>query len=187
MFPAAAISPLATMFLPTAKGTPKIFSAGIAGVGKEADPTVAARDGALHQVRTGPQEAIQRALVLTNDRLDAVVLVPILAEREKFRDGYNKTARVSVIMSVLLCISSSYSLGAEASRGRARIFYGTVRESGQRDRATDPSRTCGPHLQVVAASPLLVDFPARLPGKELLPGKEAVALIPSFQVVGQSI
>jgi hypothetical protein len=61
-------------------------------------------------------------LILTNKRTGAVVLVPILTEREKFPDGYSKTARFSVKMLIVKSMSSSYSLDAKASRGRARIF-----------------------------------------------------------------
>jgi hypothetical protein len=186
-FPTARIGPLASMFLATAKGTPKIFPARIAGVSKEANPTVTALDHAVHEARTDPQEAIQRALILTNKRLDPFVLAPILAEREKFRDGYNKPVRLSVIMSIVLGISSSYSLGAEASRGRARIFCATAREISEPDRATDASGTCGPRLLLGPAPPLLPAFLRWPPGKERLLGKETLAFISSFQVVGQFI
>lgn len=186
-FPTARTGPLTSMLLPTAKGTPKIFSACIAGVSKEANPAVAAPGRALLQVTTGPQEAIQRALILTNKRLDTVVLVPILAERKKFRDGYNKTARVSVIMSFLLCISSSYTLGADASRGRARIFCAAAREITEPTATTDTSRTRGPYLQVGSASPVLLAFLRPPPGKERLLERGTLAFIHSFQVVGQLI
>ena len=69
------------------------------------------------------QDGIQRELILTNKRKDLVVLMPIFAKREKFRDGDNKTERFSVKMLSGFSISSSYSLDAKASRGRARIFY----------------------------------------------------------------
>lgn len=186
-FPTARIGPLASMFLATAKGTPKIFPARIAGVSKEANPTVTALDHTVHEARTGPQEAIQRALILTNKRLDAFVLVPILAEREKFRNGYNKTDRVSVIISVVLCISSSYSLGAEASRGRARIFFAVARGIARTAGTTHPSRTSGPRLHVGPASPPLLTFLRWPPGKKRLLGKATLAFILSFQVVGQFI
>jgi hypothetical protein len=54
MFPTARISPLASMLLPTAKETPKIFPACIAAMSKEADPTVPAPDHAAQQVRANP-------------------------------------------------------------------------------------------------------------------------------------
>jgi hypothetical protein len=175
------------MMLSTTEGAAKIPSAHIAGMNEEPDPTVAAARRAMPQSRMTPKDRVQRDLVLSNKRVDAVVLVPVLAKRKMFREGYNKTAKFSVIILNCLCISSSYSLDAKASRGRAGILYATTRKISQHDRVTDPSRTCGLHLQVGAASPLLVDFLARLPGKERLLGKEAVALILSFQVVGQFI
>ena len=62
------------------------------------------------------------AVQLTNKRTGAVVLVPILAKRKKFRDGYNKIAGFSAKILIGFCISSSQSLDAKVSRGRARIF-----------------------------------------------------------------
>ena len=105
-----------------AKGTAEIKSIRIAWMRKEANPAVAAPHCAALQIRTTAQGRIQRQLILTNKRTGAVVLMPILAKREDFRDGYSKTARFSVKMLIGFSISSSYSLDAKASRGRARFF-----------------------------------------------------------------
>ncbi len=110
------------MMLPAAKGTAKILAARVAGMSEEANPAVAAAYRAVLQIGTIPQDGIQRQLILTNKRKDLAVLVPIFAKRETFRDGYNKSDRLSVKMLIGFCISSSYSFDAKASRGRARIF-----------------------------------------------------------------
>jgi hypothetical protein len=111
------------MVLSTTKGTAEIPTTRIAGMRTEANPAVAAAHGAALQIRTIPQGCLQRQLILTNKRTGAVVLMPILAKRENFRDGYGKIARFSVKMLIGLSMSSSYSLDAQASRCRARIFY----------------------------------------------------------------
>ena len=69
-----------------------------------------------------PQDGIKCELILTNKRKGPVALVPIFAKRENFRDGYKKTVKFSVKMLIGFCISSSYSLDAKASSGRAGIF-----------------------------------------------------------------
>jgi hypothetical protein len=74
------------------------------------------------QIRTIAQDGIERDLILTNKRTSAIVLVPIRVKRENLAGGYDKNARFSVTMLILLCMSSSYSLDANASRCRARIF-----------------------------------------------------------------
>ncbi len=123
VLPATFIGMLATVMPPAAKGAAKITAARAARMSEEANPAVATAHGAVLPIRTIAQDSIQRELILTNKRKDPVVLMPILAKREKFRDGYNKTARFSVKMLNGFSMSSSYSLDAKASRGRARIFY----------------------------------------------------------------
>ncbi len=110
------------MVLSTTKGTAEIPTTRIAGMRTEANPAVAAAHGAALQIRTIPQGCLQRQLILTNKRTGAVVLMPILAKRENFRDGYGKIARFSVKMLICFCISSSYSLDAKASRCRATRY-----------------------------------------------------------------
>ena len=95
----------------------------VAGMRKEANSAVAAVHRAVLQIRTVPQRGIQRDLILTNERLGAIVLVPILAKSKNFRDGYSKIIRFSVKILIGSCITSSYPLDANASRGRARFFY----------------------------------------------------------------
>ena len=90
---------------------------------EEPNPTVATSHGAVLQIGTVSQKGIQSELILTNKRTSAIVLIRIFAKRENLGDGYRQMAKFSVKMLSGLCISSSYSLDAKASRGRAGIFH----------------------------------------------------------------
>ena len=139
VLPAPRVAALATMLLSAAKGTAKIPTTRIAWMRTKANPAVAAPHCAVLQIiRTIPQGRIQRLLILTNKRTGAVVLMPILAERENFRDGYGKIARFSVKMLSGFSISSSYSLDAKASRCRARIFCAPALKTAQLIHTNDP-------------------------------------------------
>ena len=93
---------------------------------------------AVAQLGTIAQDRAQRELILTNKRLGTFVLVPILAKDENFRDGYRKIARFSVKMLIWFSITSSYSLDAKASRGRARFFNGGAQKLAQHFRTIGP-------------------------------------------------
>jgi hypothetical protein len=111
------------MVLPAAELAAQIPAARVAGMREKAYVAVATPHHAIPQVRTVSQEGIQRDLILTNERLSAIVLVPILAKSKNFRDGYRKTTTFSVKILISLGIPSSYPLDANASRGRARFFH----------------------------------------------------------------
>ena len=111
------------MVLPAPKLAAEILAARVPGMREEAYAAVATPRRAVLQVRTIPQDGVQRELILTNKRTGAVVPMPILAKSKNFRDGYNKIVRFSVKMLIGFCITSSYSLDAKASRGRTRLFY----------------------------------------------------------------
>ena len=121
--PAPRVAALAAMVLSTTERAAEIPSTCIPRMREEANSTVAAENRTLFQIGTIAQDGIQRELILTNKRQGAIVLVPIFAKRKKLPDGYDKIARFSVKMLSVLCISSSYSLEAKASRCGARIFY----------------------------------------------------------------
>jgi hypothetical protein len=110
VLPAPRVGALAAMVLAAAELAAEIQPARVAGMRKEADPAVAAAHRAVLQIRTLPQRGVQRDLILTNERLGAIVLVPILAKSKNFRDGYRKIIRFSVKMLIGSCISSSYYL-----------------------------------------------------------------------------
>jgi hypothetical protein len=128
------------MVLPATERAAEIPAVPVAGMREEANPALAAEYRAVPQRRTLPQDGVQGELILTNERLGAVVLVPILAKSKNFRDGYRKSDRLSVKILIVLCISSSYSLDANASRGRARIFHAPQ----QGIRASDPHKRSTP-------------------------------------------
>jgi hypothetical protein len=132
------------MVLSAAKGAAKITAARAARMSEEANAAVATAHGAVLPIRMIAQDGIQRDLILTNKRKNVVVLVPILAKRKNFRDGYYKTVKFSVKMLIRFCISSSYSLDVKTSRGRARIFYASARKRAHRTRATAPRVTSSP-------------------------------------------
>lgn len=112
----------ATVCRSATEGAAEILPACIPRMREETNSTVATMDHAVFQIRTIAQDGIEPELILTNKRTGAVVLVPILAKRENFRDGYDKIARFSVKMLILFCISSSYSLDAR-HRGAGRGFF----------------------------------------------------------------
>jgi len=144
ILPGPLIGTLATMVLSAAERATEIRATRVTGMRQEADPTVAAANRAVLQIRTIAQDGIQRVLILTNKRIGAVVLMPILAKRENFRDRYDKIARFSVTMLIGFCITSSYSLDAKASRGRARFFYRSTQKIAPPIRASDPRITSYP-------------------------------------------
>jgi hypothetical protein len=108
VLPAPLIGTLATVRLPAAKRAAEILTTGVARMSEEANPAVAAAYRAVLQIRTIAQNGVQSELILTNKRKGTVVLVPILAKRENFRDSYDKIARFSVRILIGFCISSSY-------------------------------------------------------------------------------
>ena len=120
------------MVLSATERAAEILSTCIPWMREEANPTVAAVNRTVFQIGTIAQNGIERELILTNKRKDAIVLVPVFAKRKNFPDGYDKIARFSVKMLSGLSISSSYSLEAKASRCRARIFYPTARNLAKR-------------------------------------------------------
>jgi len=146
VLPAPSIAALATMVLSATERAAEILSTCIPRMREEANPTVAAMNRTVFQIGTIAQDGIERELILTNKRKDAIVLVPIFAKRKNFPDGYDKIARFSVKMRIGFSISSSYSLDAKASRCGARIFYASMPKPAQRIDATaqnDTNRRAG--------------------------------------------
>ena len=159
VLPAPLVGALPAVVLPAAERAAEIQAARVAGVCQEANAAVAAPHRAVLQVSTIAQDGIQRDLILTNKRIGAVVLMPILAKGENFRDGYGKRDRFSVRMWIVFCISSSYSLDAQASRGRARIFYAHAQKIAQPIRTIDPR---APASRPLLSCPAIATSPAIL-------------------------
>jgi hypothetical protein len=122
MLLAPRVGPFAAMALAATEFTAKIFPIRIPRMREEANPTTAAADRTACQTRMLAQDGIQRQLILTNKRTDAVVLMPIFGIRKEFPDGYDKNARLSVKILSVVSMSPSYSLDAIAARGRPGIF-----------------------------------------------------------------
>lgn len=120
---AAPVRLLATVVLPTAKGTTQVNAASIAGMGEKPDAAMATGNSTVLKVRIVTQNRVQNDLILTDKRDSAVVLVPILRKSENLLEGYDNKPSVSVMM-LRLCTTSSYLFDAKASRGRARFFHG---------------------------------------------------------------
>ena len=75
------------MVLSAAERATEIRATRVTGMRQEADPTVAAANRAVLQIRTIAQDGIQRVLILTNKRIGAVVPVPIGPKLKEFPDG----------------------------------------------------------------------------------------------------
>jgi hypothetical protein len=116
------VGTLATMVLPATEGTTQVQATRVTGVREKPNAALYAGNDATLQLRMGLQDRVQSSLILADDRLGAIVLVPVIAKRENFPDCYDKKARLSVIMQSVSFTPSSYLLDAKASRGRARTF-----------------------------------------------------------------
>ena len=132
------VGQFAAMALAATEFTAKIFPIRIPRMRQEPNPAPAAADRTACQIRMSAQDGIQRPLILTNKRTDAGVLMPILRIRKEFADGYDKNAKFSVRMLMLLSMSPSYSLDAIASRGRAGIFSWFYPDHCSSAHTTDP-------------------------------------------------
>ena len=73
-----------------AKWTPQIFPASVLRSRQESNATVKAVVDATLQLVIGLQKGVQRRLILSNERNDATVLVPIDLIREKLPDRNQK-------------------------------------------------------------------------------------------------
>jgi hypothetical protein len=113
---------LAAMVLTATERAAEIPPMGIPWMGQKADATMAAADRTAYQTGAIAQNSIERQLILTNKRVGAVALMPIGTKFKIFRNRYRKNARFSVKMWSDFFTPSSYSLDANASRCRARIF-----------------------------------------------------------------
>lgn len=121
------VGTLPGMLLPATERTTQVRAMCVAGMRQKANAAVCAANNATPQFGMGLEDRIQSGLILTDKRLGAIVLVPVIAKRENFPDGDDKKARFSLIMLSVLHTPSSYLLDAKASRGRARFFYARKR------------------------------------------------------------
>jgi hypothetical protein len=144
---------------------------------QKANPAIRAVSDAAPQLRMGLQHRAQRGLILPDKRLGAVVLVPIVANREKLLDGDDKKTKLSAILPMFLVTPSSYLIDAKASRGRARFFLRHEQESAKTRRHKRPATYHFP-------SPCSLPSQPRRAARHILkrlPGKKKHS---SFQVAG---
>jgi len=127
------------MVLTAAERTMEVLSIRVPRVRQKANRAVAAPDRTACQTGIIAQDRIQRGLILTNKRKNAIVLMPIRAKRKEFPGGYDENPRFSVKMLICSDTPSSYELDANASRARARFFYGSAQKDSRPGRTADPS------------------------------------------------
>lgn len=75
--PAPLVRLLTAMMLAATERAAEIAPICVARIRQKANATMAAENGTPCQIRTLSQDGIERQLILTNKRVDAVVLVPI--------------------------------------------------------------------------------------------------------------
>jgi hypothetical protein len=105
------------MMLTATEGATQLPPSRVAGMPQKPNPTMATERNTATKMRVGPQYRVECHLILLNERLGAVVLMPILAKAENFRECYKKSARFSAMIESLFCMSSSYPIDAKASTG----------------------------------------------------------------------
>ena len=100
-----------------AKRAPQVPPAGIAGIREKPNPTVRAADHAGPHLGVRLQHGIQHRLVVADQRLRLMILVPVWPKRENLLDRDDKKARFSVTIENDFCTTSSYPIDAKASSG----------------------------------------------------------------------
>ena len=172
--------------------TVKIFPTGISRMRQEANLATAAVDRTACQTAMSAQNGIQRQLILTNKRTDAVLPMPFSGLRKELPDGYDKNARFSVRILMLLSMSPSYLLDAQASSGRAGIFLSISTTERRAVRTTDSSAKtplCPPACPSDTVSPVpanaLLGKENRQPAKPI-PRRAPTTYLPSSGSIYQS-
>jgi len=125
---ATLVGTLPAVVFSAAERTPQVPPPGVARMREKPNPAVRAVGHATPKRGMRLQDRVQRGLVVPNKRSGAVVLVPIRAKREKSLDRYGKKARFSAMIENVSFTPSSYLIGANASRGRARFFCALPRK-----------------------------------------------------------
>jgi hypothetical protein len=86
------------MMSSTSEGTAQIGAASVAPVREKTDAAMHTMSHATLELRLCLQQAVQGDLIVPDERLGAIVLMPIGPEGKNFLDGYNKKARFSVMI-----------------------------------------------------------------------------------------
>jgi hypothetical protein len=143
------------MLLSATKWATQIATTLVPRMSQKANPAVNALGRTATQLRMRLDHRVQRRLILPDQQLGAIVLVPIRAKREKLLDPDSKKARLSVRMRNVLCTPSSYRIEAKTSRGRTRFFLAL---STRRDTAFGSTRTA--HTAYPGILPCHLVFPS---------------------------
>jgi hypothetical protein len=107
-------------------------------MGQKPNPAVNAGNVAPLQFGMRLDAGVQRPQILLNQRLGAIVLMPIRPKGEEPPDRDNKKAKFSATIPMFLRTPSSYLTEAHASRGRARFFCATNHDQGGQPESTPP-------------------------------------------------
>ena len=83
---------------PTAEGATQILTARVTGMREKANPAMNAVSHARLERGMRLQDRVQRELILPDERAGTILLMPIGPKREKLLDGYDKKARLSVMI-----------------------------------------------------------------------------------------
>ena len=143
-----------TTVVPTAaKRTTQNPAPHVARIGQELNPAVSALLQTRPQSRMGSQNPLQLGPILTDERVGAVILVPIRPKRKNFFQSYDKKARLSVTMPSVLHTPSSYPPDAKAARRRPRFFMRQRQESRAATRTTDATTNRSAILLVYTINP----------------------------------
>jgi len=138
---------LPVVMLPAAKGAANIPSSGILGFHKKRDLAMSAAHHVSLPFGFSFQQGIQFETILLDDRLGAILLVPIRPKGKNLPEGDRKKARFSVRIRMLVT-ASSYRIQGKPWRGRARFFRGIAKNSIPAARASGKSRgfsaSCAP-------------------------------------------
>lgn len=126
------------MVLPAAERAAYVPSIGVLGPHQERNPAMSAADHASLQPGIPFQLGVQFETILLDNRLGAIIQMPIRPESENPLQGYGKKAKFSITMRIVLCIASLYRIKAEPSRGRERFFCRIGRNSAPVRRASAP-------------------------------------------------
>lgn len=93
------------------------------------------------------QQGVQFETILLDERLGAILLVPIRPKGKNLPEGDRKKARFSVKMRMLVT-ASSYRIQGKPWRGRPRFFRGIVEDSitaaGTSGKSHAISASCAP-------------------------------------------
>jgi hypothetical protein len=124
---------------------------------QKANLAVSAGNVATLQFGMRLDAGVQRPQILLNQRLGAIVLMPIRPKGEELPDRDNKKAKFSATIPMFLRTPSSYLTEAHASRGRARFFCATKYAAA--DNRSQRHHPYGPLQRISSPTPTPLRYP----------------------------